>query len=150
MARIALRSRGGEIVGSTLVDDADLEWLSTYKWHLDAYGYARNNRAQLMHRLILDLRPGDEKQSDHINGDRIDNRRSNLRIVTGDQNKRNRQANRGSTSPFVGVSLTRGGKRWRARLVRDGNERNLGIYDTEDEAARAVTAVLAKEAISSG
>lgn len=67
-----------------IVDDTDFEWLSRFKWHVDSDGSARKNgkpgEPRLMHRLITDAPAG--KEVEHINRNRLDNRRSNLRIVS--------------------------------------------------------------------
>lgn len=73
---------------------------------------------------------------DHINGDPLDNRRSNLRLVTHQQNIRNRggpQAN--SSTGLLGVSRKR--SKWRAYINVDGKQINLGVFDTPEAASEA-------------
>ena len=72
---------------------------------------------------------------DHINGDRLDNRRCNLRFATRQQNAWNARKYRHSTSSFKGVRPS--GKRWRAVIYEDNRQINLGHYETEIEAALA-------------
>lgn len=88
-----------------IVDDNDFEWLSQWKWHYGGRGYAVRtiNRSEkiYMHRVVLKNPPGYE--SDHINMDRLDNRRGNLRICTVKQNQRNRGLMKTNTSGFKGV-----------------------------------------------
>ena len=76
------------------VDDTDFELVSSYKWYMNWKGYAVRNtrkgdRGPLkMHRMILEAKKG--QIVDHINRDKLDNRRSNLRFVTTSQSTRNR------------------------------------------------------------
>lgn len=78
-----------------LVDEEDFELVSQYKWHLNDMGYAvwrgiidGKKKTIRMHRLIKNT--PDELVTDHINHDRLDNRKSNLRICTQKENAKNR------------------------------------------------------------
>jgi hypothetical protein len=122
-----------------LVDARDYEWLiSQGKWSCSSYGYAgRGAKRVFMHRLILE-RYGFEltgKICDHINGNRLDNRLSNLRVATYSQNSCNRGGDKGSASRFKGV--TRNGKGWVARIAVNGQSTYLGNFATEEDAAIA-------------
>jgi len=88
-----------------------------------------------MHRLIMGNPQGMEV--DHINGNGLDNRRCNLRVVTTSQNQANQHARRGRSS-FKGVFKQR--SRWRARIHVQQKGINLGSFLTEEEAARAYDA----------
>jgi len=121
------------------VSAEDAERLSARRWHALRNGkltYARSSikagnrfRTVLMHRLILGAEPGE--QVDHIDGDGLNNRRSNLRIATPMQNARNK-AGRG-LSAFAGVR--RAGDKWKSTISPAGLEIHLGLFDTEAEAA---------------
>lgn len=74
---------------------------------------------------------------DHANGDGLDNRRSNLRPATQDQNLANKRLYRNNTSGFKGVTWHAATSSWRARITVDGRKRSLGLYATPDAAARA-------------
>ena len=124
-----------------LVDDADFEMLSHWKWHAHTAGVAANiwfhngdRRTTLMHRLLL--LPNQEQQIDHINGDQLDNRRCNLRICTNTQNQQNRHAVWGS-SLFKGVGWSTARETWRARIKLAGSDMWLGHFVNEADAARA-------------
>lgn len=69
-----------------IVDDCDYQRVSEYKWHC-GNGYAVNSFGLLMHRLIM--RPPRELVVDHLNHNRLDNRRANLRVCTQFENSQN-------------------------------------------------------------
>lgn len=142
-----------------IVDDEDYDWLNQWKWCDDGAGYAMrrqylgggqaNPRFEKikMHRLILDAPKG--IFVDHVNGNRADNRRSNIRLATDWQNGANRGANRGKKSnPYKGVYQVKGQKGhkeparpWWALIVESSTgekkRRSLGCYATPEEAALA-------------
>lgn len=70
---------------------------------------------------------------DHIDGDRTNNRISNLREVTPRENAQNAKAKPSNKSGVIGVSACRG--RWRATIMQDGKQVSLGVFGTVDEAA---------------
>jgi len=121
-----------------LVDAADYDWLSQYKWHLCGGGYAaraEKGKRVLMHRQIME--PPDKMFVDHIDGNRANNCRANLRICTPAENQRNQRKKRDSASRFKGVGYLRNSKRCHAKLVFEGRTVWLGQFDSEPEAARA-------------
>ena len=119
-----------------LIDEADLEFASQWKWsYVQGYGLRMmrrpdgGNRPVLLHRALLGLQPGDGRQVDHINRDKLDNRRSNLRIVTQRENNHNMPPRQGS-SRFRGVRKCRDG--WQAYVTVDGGFRHLGVFNSEE------------------
>lgn len=119
-----------------LVDDADYALVTGIgSWHSQISGstrtrvYARSNVAGFMHRFLTGW-----AQVDHINGDGLDNRRSNLRPAVGSQNNHNVKLRRDNTSGFKGV--VRCGTRWKAQIKVEGRSRTLGRFATAAEAAR--------------
>jgi hypothetical protein len=136
----------GVVVGHAVIDDVDFTLVEPYVWHPDVSGYARtqssltNRKVVYMHRLISGLPQGDRREVDHVNNNKTDNRRSNLRVVTRWGNNQNRGgANKGSTSQYLGVSWHTVGKKWIAQGGLNGQNHYLGLFDTEEEAHRAVT-----------
>lgn len=127
-------SNGGEAI----VDDEDFARLSRWKWHRSQNGYAMRTtwKGKLpMHRAIIDCPLGLEV--DHINRDKLDNRRNNLRAVTHSTNQRNAPAQRNNTSGFRGVSFDRGRGKWRAATKVDGKHKLIGRYETAEQASEA-------------
>lgn len=125
----------------TLVDDSDYVYLSQYRWYAKKSRkcwYAVRNIPTLnhkqttmrMHRVILSA--PDEMQVDHINGDSLNNKRSNLRLCTRAENGRNRGPNPNNKTGFKGVRFN---KRNRERPYYA--QIHLGCYKTAKEAARA-------------
>ncbi len=91
-----------------------------------------------MHRELLGLKHGDERQVDHINRDPLDNRRSNLRIVTHSENHQNLGAYKGSSSTYRGVWFDARREMWQAEAKLDGVKFWIGSFECEEEAAKAV------------
>lgn len=106
-------------------------WTS-YAVHRERYGQGRRHIVA-MHRLILDAGPGEVV--DHINGNGLDNRRVNLRIVTTHENNLNRFKNTRGSSQFKGVTWAK--ERWQAQIKLHGQMYYLGRFESEIEAARA-------------
>ena len=124
-----------------LVDDEDYEYLSQWKWHYSG-GYAmwRSHingvkTTLLMHRLIMNTPDGLE--TDHINSNKLDNRRGNLRISTKPQNSANKPAPKNNTSGYKGVSWFKAGKLWTARLKVNGKLIYCGYFKNIEDAVIA-------------
>lgn len=117
-----------------LVDDEDYVILSQHHWYV-TNGYAIttiDDKKVRMHRLIMDAPKGLEV--DHINGNRIDNRRSNLRLVTRQQNGKNLGINPRNKSGVTGVYWH--DNRWCAHICVDGKDIYLGRFQTLYQAAK--------------
>jgi hypothetical protein len=128
-----------------LVSPEDYKRLAQFKWFLHD-GYARRKLPRkirgpqlgvLMHREVLGLERGDRRQADHINRDRLDNRRANLRAVTGQENACN-VASRPGTSRFRGVSWYAVTGKWKAQARFKGQHHYMGYFMIEADAAAAV------------
>lgn len=142
MIRIALRNRASEVVAHALIDDVDSE-LAAHRWYFH-HGYVARTGQQrehiLLHRVILGLEAGNPLQGDHINREPLDNRRANLRAITGAQNSQNRRSRRTSRSGFRGVSWNESNGKWHARVRHDGKTRHVGYFDSEEAAGAAAAA----------
>jgi hypothetical protein len=123
-----------------LVDDEDFEYLSQWKWYarwstFTETFYAASNKAPMdsMHAQIMKTPKG--MRTDHIDGNTLNNQKSNLRICTHAENLRNRGKGKNNTSGYKGVS--KHNKKWRVRIGVDNRVIRYGCYDTPELAARA-------------
>lgn len=127
-----------------LVDDEDFEMLSQWKWHCSAIGYAVRSvwapttpgESVRMHRQILGLVAGDGQEVDHFDENKLNNQKSNLRLVSRSENSRNQNRTKRSVSGWRGVcrcdSLS---TPWRAQLCLHGKSIHGGCYRTPEMAA---------------
>lgn len=76
-------------------------------------------------------------QTDHINGNTLDNRKENLRICSIAENGRNRKIQKNNTSGYSGVSYMKGVCKWQATICVNKNKIYLGVFETAEESARA-------------
>ena len=117
MARLIPLTQGK----SAIVSDSDFEYLNQFKWCISPNGYAIRNiivngkkTQERMHRVIAKIPLG--KFTDHINGDKLDNRNFNLRIATKSQNAANAKLQINNTSGFRGVSWDKRCFKWYAYI----------------------------------
>jgi hypothetical protein len=149
------REKGGERMreiiltngNKVLVDDEDYEKLSKLTWYFRKQGYAVGNLPSpengvypkvLMHRYILNAPKG--TQVDHINGNKLDNRRCNLRIANASKNKANCGIRSNNTSGYKGVTKATGrrkNKPWTAQIKVNYKRIHLGYFETKESAALA-------------
>jgi hypothetical protein len=146
----SIHMTGGHVA---LIDAADVELAEEATWYADKDGYVKTKiraegtshyQAQLLHRHIMKLPAGHghERVVDHLNRDRLDNRRANLQVTTNREN-----AVRGylsalkadKTSRFVGVCWDTRRGCWIAQVHNKVEKRNtrIGRYRCELQAAAA-------------
>jgi hypothetical protein len=118
-----------------LIDDEDFELVSRWKWRVHTKGYATCTGNRLMHRIIMRAQQG--QQIDHINLDKLDNRKSNLRLCTNSQNHMNIKKYKGKTSKYKGVYLDKSRGKWAADIKLNKKKIRLGRFPTEDSAGLA-------------
>ena len=129
-------------VGTTvvLVDDEDIAKLAGVAWWMTPQGYAAGKiyvdgrrRTMNMHRFLM----GNPATSavDHINRNRLDNRKANLRPCTDGENNRNQGKVRGCSSRHRGVSWNKRRKAWQVVIRENGKLKWKGFYESEEQAA---------------
>ncbi len=123
-----------------LIDKADYEYLKKEKgvgsFHVRDTGYVIV-RCDGYQRSVHHFMFPNSKLTDHISGDPLDNRRSNLRPVTIAQNSHNSKLREDNSSSVKGVRRSRNGKKWNARIVYEGTELYLGTFATFENAVYA-------------
>jgi hypothetical protein len=157
ICEIPLYAKDGSLRALTRVDPDDWFRFARYPWHLLSTGYVigrmttkgyrrEKQRGQrvggpakqvLMHRLVMGMDPDDRRKVDHINRDRLDNRRANLRIVNNSEHSQNQTWQRGRTSKYRGVHWDRTNRKWVAKAQLNGRVFSLGHYNDELLAAEA-------------
>lgn len=143
-ALIPLLTRSGIVRAHVVVDAADAEWASQWRWHLDKDGYAvREERVKgerrriLLHRALLGLSSGDAREGDHMDRVRLNCRRGNLRPVPKFGNLQNVSAQIGSSSVYRGVSWDKARCVWVAQVSTGRKNHVVGAFSDELEAAEA-------------
>jgi len=127
-----------------LYDKEDEELINQYKWYkprlyhprsktMYVTGY-KDGKKVLMHRLVMHSPKGN---IDHINGNGLDNRKINLRVVTRSQNGANNDKYKNNTSGYKGVSWHKKRKVWQASLSHNGHTVFIGRFNNPIEAAVA-------------
>ena len=123
----------------TIVDDGNFEELNKYRWHLGPGGCASrgsNRTTILMHRTIMDAPIG--LVVDHIDGNPLNNTKSNLRLTDRFGNKRNSKSQVNSASKYKGVTSfpKRKKRKWAASIRVNNKLIFMGRFETEEEAAK--------------
>ena len=121
---------------SFLFDPSDLSFFEHHICTVDERGYVTTNRKKdLVTHLLLDV--SSDMFVDHINGNPFDNRRSNLRVATLNQNHWNYRKSKRNTTGYKGIYMDKNGKGFHARICENGRRHYLGLFETKEEAAKA-------------
>jgi len=121
-----------------LFDNVDANKVSRYRWYIHTLGYvcARANGKYLyLHRLIANTPDG--MVTDHINHNKLDNRKSNLRVCTTRENVINCKLSKNNKSGFRGVSFRKDRNKYRAYLMVDRKQVFLGYHSHYKDAVKA-------------
>lgn len=133
---------------TAILDDIDSDLL-VRSWHTvicSSVPYAATTqqispKQLLLHRVVAGRQISApltrERTVDHINGNTLDNRRNNLRVVTAKESTQNRGRNRNNTSGHVGVSWSKIVKKWHAYIGTDYGRENIGFFDKIEDAVTA-------------
>jgi HNH endonuclease len=132
---------------SAIVDDADFEWLMQWEWHCivnkrNKYAVRSLHGIRMhgirMHRVIINAPSG--ILVDHIDGNGLNNQRSNLRLCTNAQNMRNMKISPRGTSQYKGVQWRKDHSKWQTSIMSNYRRYHIGYFTSEVEAARAYDA----------
>lgn len=127
----------------SLLDDQDYLWASEYRWMGRPYhsGWrvcreeSRTGKTIYLHREITKAPTGLEV--DHVDGNGLNNTRTNLRVCTHSENGKNRRVNQNSKSGYKGVVWREHAGKWQANITVDKKRIYLGYHDTPEQAAQA-------------
>ena len=118
-----------------MCDIKDWENCNNIYWYLNNTGYARgvvDGKSILFHNYIIET--GDDEEIDHIDGNRLNNTRTNLRVIKRIDNMKNKGKYINNTSGVTGVYYHKKLDKWEARIQADGISHYLGIYDNYEDA----------------
>lgn len=122
----------GEIVSYSKIDDDLLLEVNKVIWYLKR-GYAHNHKLGLLHRFIMKANKGDSL-IDHINGDKLDNRKVNLRFASQSQNSQNKPKKQGTKFKYIGVSYNEKMNKWCCHVKIDGLRKSFSFIHEEHAA----------------
>ena len=132
---IVIRNIWGEVIGAALIDADDYERCKDIKWAMHNNGYVRANIwRKYLHRWIAGQ---DGMEIDHINGNKLDNRKANLRTCSSLQNNMNSRLRKDNKSGYKGVYWNKQRQKWHATVKAQGKRQHLGFYENKSEAATA-------------
>lgn len=131
---VILRNKKREVVGETIIDKYHIELVRSRTWCLNSVGYAVSDNI-LLHRFILN--PNNNEIVDHIDGDKLNNRTSNLRIVTKSQNAMNSKIRANSRTGITGVHFDKRDSVYQAYISVNGKKLNLGRFKNIEDAKSA-------------
>ena len=130
---------------AALVDDEDFERVNALKWYASKFGnnvYALRETKEsgkrtsmLMHRFILNCKI--KIDVDHIDGNSLNNSKSNLRLCTHAENLMNQKPQKGKTSIYKGVTFNKNAKKFLCQIMKSNKHIYLGLFVDEVEAAKA-------------
>lgn len=119
-----------------LIDFEDYEKVSVHTWYLDSKGYFASKNVGRLHRFLMNAPDG--KEVDHINRDKTDNRKENLRIVGRSENSQNRNKHKNKTvCHYKGVYINKKTNKYYAVVIKNRKCHYSKMFDTEKDAALA-------------
>lgn len=137
-AEIVLYDRYNQEKSRAIIDSDDVYVVSSSKWYQRPDGYVATNNYrgmgyEYLHAVLL-KKDGRELYVDHRDRNRLNNRKSNLRIATPSQNGMNKKIRSNNTSGRVGVHWSTSNNKWCAMICDNGRHTNLGYFDDFSDA----------------
>lgn len=146
IAKIILYNSKQEIIGEAIIDKEDVDKVNSYKWRLKQTGGTERSRCggvitgngketytNYLHRHLMQC--PDNMYVDHINGNRLDNRKCNLRICNNQENNFNTVKQNNNTSGYKGVWFDKTRNKWVSEIKYNNKKIFIGRYEDIKEAA---------------
>jgi predicted O-linked N-acetylglucosamine transferase (SPINDLY family) len=123
-----------------LIDNEDFHYLNQFKWHCSYFGYAcrkicYSKKMIWMHREIMKVKS--DEYIDHIDCNKLNNCKSNLRIATYSQNHMNSRKRKNTISIYKGVTFDKKRNKWVAQIKLNYKHYTIGYFENEGKAAKA-------------
>lgn len=137
MIEIKIENASGDVF-PVLIDDEDLHFFINRRWSVDSLGYVASRSKKSfdrLHRLVA--KATNEHLVDHIDGNKLNNKKSNLRICSNAQNLQNRGANRNNSSGKKGVYFNKKSGKWIAQIGVGNKRIHVGTFSDVNDAAAA-------------
>ena len=137
-AELILKDTYANEINRTLIDIEDVDKIKAHKWFLGKDGYVRCKSKDLnikLHQYILGEKSG--FIIDHINRNKLDNRKENLRYATLSQNGMNKSIQSNNTSGYVGVGFRNDRNKWYSFIQVNRKHINLGVFVNLKDAIKA-------------
>lgn len=122
-----------------IFDDEDYNLINQYHWFIDSWGYCvanKNYKTIYMHRLILEHNNVDitDKEIDHINRNKLDNRKENLKTCSRYENSINRDIFKNNKSGYKGICWSKKYNKWRVYITVNKKQIHLGYFNDKEKA----------------
>jgi hypothetical protein len=130
IAYISIYDKNETSCNEVIIDTDDIIRVEKYRLNIDHKGYAANKKIGLLHRFIINATSG--QFVDHINRNKLDNRKINLRIVTRSENVHNSKMHITNKSGTKGVYFHKGTRKWEAFIDKDGKRYRKLFIDIEE------------------
>ncbi len=132
--KFVTRDNQGSVTGEFIVDDEDVSRVISYKWQLSSQGYIQNRNENLsLHRFIMDLDDA-TLVIDHKDRNRMNNRKTNLRVTLETHNNKNRSLGVNNKTGYIGVVYIAKQGKYRPQIDVDGERKYLGTYSSLEDA----------------
>lgn len=123
-----IKTKKGEVI---LIDKNDYNKICNYTWSIDSCGYPSamfKSKKTRLHRILIDVPKG--KVCDHINQNKLDNRKANLRVTSYSKNTINAPIRKTNTSGYKGVSLDKRRGTYQVTVDRGDKRYYIGAFET--------------------
>ena len=134
-SEIILYDKNCEETARALIDLDDIDKVKDYKWYLRKDYVSNKTNGFNLHRLVMDC--PEDMVVDHINHDKLDNRKDNLRICSTRQNTMNQGISKNNTSGITGIGWDKSSNKWIAYIKVNYRQITLGRFTNLDDAIQA-------------